>query len=116
MQDIGHIVLEVGDMEEALRLYRDDLGLSVQGAVNPVWTVVTTGGGSLTLWKKAEPVPCARSDGTSPFNLHVASFSETAAALELSGWKVHREDEHGGSVQDPWGNVLGLHDHVKDSG
>jgi len=103
-------------MEEALRFYRDALGLTVQGAVDPVWTVVATEGGSLTLYRKPNPVPCVRSDGNSPFNLHVSSFTAAASALERSGFKVHGEDGHGGSVQDPWGNVLGLHDHRKEPG
>ncbi len=112
--DIGHIVLEVGDMEGALRFYRDALGLTVQGTVNPVWTVVATPGGSLSLYKKMDPVPCARRDGDSPFHLHVGNFEDAAAALERAGYGVHRTDANSGSVEDPWGNVLGLHDHRKD--
>jgi predicted enzyme related to lactoylglutathione lyase len=114
VQDIGHLVLEVGDMEEALRFYRDVLGLAVRGHADPVWTVVTTDGGSLTLFRKANPVPCVRSDGKSAFNLHVPNFTEGASAVERAGYKVHREDGHAGSVQDPWGNVLGLHDHREE--
>ena len=114
IQDIGHLVLEVGDMEQALRLYRDALGLSVRGKVDPVWTVVQTEGGSLTLFRKKDPVPCVRRDGESPFNLHVANFEEAADALERAGHPVRRSDANTGSVRDPWGNVLSLHDHRND--
>lgn len=114
--DMGHVVLEVGNMEEALRIYRDGLGLSVRGKVDPVWTVVAAEGGSLTLFRKDGPVPCVRSDGESPFNLHVANFADAADALERSGLSVGREDAHSGSIRDPWGNVLGLHDHRKEPG
>jgi len=111
VQDIGHMLLQVGDMEEALRFYRDTLGFSVPGTVNPVWTVVTTKGGALTLYARKEPVPCALRDGWSPFELHVANFEEAANALERAGYAVQRKDANLGCVQDPWGNVLRLHDH-----
>lgn len=114
VRDIGHVILEVGDMDQAVRFYRDALGFAVRGDVDAVWTVLTTEGGSLTLYRKKSPVPCTRADGTSPFNLHVANFEQASAALERSGHSVRREDAHAGSVQDPWGNVLGLHDHRKE--
>ncbi len=109
--DMGHITLEVGDMEEALRLYRDALGLAVVGKVNPVWTVVATEGGALTLYQKKAPIPCARRDGESPINLHVANFEEAGAVLERAGYRVRRAGAGSGVVQDSWGNVVGLHDH-----
>lgn len=109
--DIGHIVLQVGDMEEALRLYRDSLGFAVKGEVNPIWTVVTTEGGSLTLYRIKNPVPCVRGDGNSPLNLHVANFEEASASLLNAGHTIDRQGPHGGSVRDAWGNVVGLHDH-----
>ncbi len=111
VRDIGHIILDVGDMEKALRLYRDVLGFQVKGDVDPVWTVVAAEGGALTLYRRKDPVPCVLRGGTSPFNLHVANFEEAADALEQGGYVVHRDSENAGSVTDPWGNVLGLHDH-----
>lgn len=114
VRDMGHIVLEVGDMETALRLYRDALGLAVQGTVDPTWTVVIAPGGSLTLYRKKAPVPCVRKGGGTPFDFHVANFEEAAAVIELAGYEVQRRDEHGGSVRDPWENLIGLHDHRED--
>lgn len=98
-------------MNEALRFYRDALGFQVKGNVDPTWTVVTAEGGSLTLYRKTAPIPCVLRDGGSPFHLHVENFEAAADVLETSGYGVHRQGAHGGSVQDPWGNVLGLHDH-----
>ena len=114
VQDIGHILLEVGDMEQALRLYRDALGLAVQGPVDPTWTVVTAPGGSLTLFRKKSPIPCVRKGGGTPVDLHVANFEEAAATVERAGYEIERRDAHGGSVRDPWGNLVGLHDHRED--
>jgi predicted enzyme related to lactoylglutathione lyase len=111
---MGHVILEIGDMETALRLYRDALGLAVQGSVNATWTVVAAAGGSLTLFRKKTPVPCVRKDGGSPFDFHVANFEEAAAAIERAGYEVLRRDAHGGSVRDPWDNVIGLHDHREE--
>lgn len=114
IQDIGHLLLQVGDMEQALRFYRDTLGFGVPGKVDPVWTVVSTKGGAITLFARKEPVPCALSDGWSPFELHVADFEEAATTLERGGYTVQRKSANLGLVQDPWGNVLRLHDHRED--
>lgn len=114
--DIGHLVLQVGDMEEALRLYRDTLGFRVTDVAGPVWTVVETEGGALTLYRRPDPVPCVLPGQESPFNLHVASFEAAADALEAAAFEVHRRTAHEGFVRDPWGNVLWLHDHREDQG
>jgi len=111
VKDIGHLVFEVGDMEKAMRFYRDALGFKVAGKVDPVWTVVATTGGTLSLYRKKDPIPCALAKGGSPLNLHVGNFSEAADTLERAGYVVHRANENAGSVTDPWANILGLHDH-----
>jgi catechol 2,3-dioxygenase-like lactoylglutathione lyase family enzyme len=111
VQDIGHVLLQVGDMKEALRFYCDGLGFRVQGATDPVWTVVAVEGGSLTLYRKTAPIPCVLRDGGSPLNLHVEDFESAARTLESAGYAVQSRDAHHGSVRDPWGNVVGLHDH-----
>ena len=114
--DIGHLVLQVGDMEEALRFYRDGLGFRVTDVEGPMWTVVETAGGALTLYRRPNPVPCELPGQESPFNLHVANFEEAADALEAAGYQVHRNGDHEGFVRDPWGNVLRLHDHRENQG
>ena len=113
VQDIGHLVFEVGDMEKALRFYRDTLGFQVAGKVDPVWTVLATKGGTLTLLRTKDPAPCAIGTDGSPLNLHVADFTAAASSIERAGYIINRGDENSGSVNDPWGNVLGLHDHRK---
>ncbi|HTD80526.1 MAG TPA: VOC family protein [Thermoplasmata archaeon] len=113
VQDIGHLVFEVGDMDTALRFYRDTLGFKVAGKVDPVWTVLATTGGTLTLFRTKDPIGCSVGKDGSPLNLHVANFGAAADALEGAGCPVHRDGESAGSVRDPWGNVLGLHDHRK---
>ena len=114
VQDFGHLTFEVGDMDKAIRFYRDTLGFTVAGKVDPVWTVVATKGGTLTLYRKKDPIPCSLPKGGSPLNLHVGDFPKAADALEKAGYAVQRKDENAGSVTDPWGNVLGLHDHRKE--
>ncbi len=111
VEDIGHISLEVGDMEEALRFYRDVLGLDVAQIVGSVWAVLTTKGGAVTLYKKKNPSPCVVGGDGSPFNFHVANVDEAARVLEGAGYSVHRVDDTIISMRDRWGNVLMFHDH-----
>ena len=112
--DIGHIVLQVGDMDAAIRLYRDVLGFAMPAGPNPVWTVATTEGGSITLYKAGHPVPLVLPKNGTPISLHVRDFEEAARVLESKGHKVVRESANAGSLVDPWGNVIGLHDHRND--
>jgi len=111
VQDIGHVILQIGDMDAAVRLYRDVLGLGLPGGMNPVWTVATTIGGSITLYRTESPVPCALPGNETPLKLHVRNFEEAARELGGKGYTVRREDAHSGVLIDPWGNVIGLHDH-----
>lgn len=111
--DLGHLLVPVKDMDSALAFYRDLLGFQVEGEENPVWTVVAVQGGRLTLYRQARLPPIALGpDGRwSPYQLHVANFKEAADLLESEGHRVMREDDHTGAAWDPFGNVLGLHDH-----
>ncbi len=116
--DIGHLVLQVGNMEEALRLYRDTLGFEViQGRAAPVWTVLRIKGGELTLFRPVPEyaeklVPLALRDGEdSPIELHVLNFEEAIDHLGKKGYKVSQKGKHGGLLIDPWGNMIKLHDH-----
>lgn len=118
IQDFGHVLLRVDDMEKALAFYRDVLGFRVVGKENPVWTVVEVPGGQLSLWRVRDVVPLAvgPSSRESPINLHVANLDEAAGLLERKGVRVHREDANSGMIWDPFGNVLGIHDHRDDPG
>ncbi len=111
--DIGHIIVPVEDMERALAFYRDLLGFKVVGGANPVWTVLSLAAVQITLWKTDERNRIAlgpQGEGT-PFHHHVRDFEKAADFLESKGLKVKREGPNGGLVWDPFGNVLGLHDH-----
>jgi len=115
VQDIGHILLPVDDMDKALAFYRDLLGFRVVGKASPVWTVIETKGGQLTLWRTSEipKVALGPKADSSPFELHVANFEEAASNLESKGIRVRRNGVHGGAIWDPFGNVLRLHDHLE---
>ncbi len=115
--DFGHFILQVGNVEEALRLYRDSLGFElIPERSQPVWTVLKTKGGELTLYQPAKVIPLVLRDGEnapldSPLELHVANFEEAADHLEKKGYKVKRSGKHDGTLIDPWGNRVRLHDH-----
>ncbi len=113
VHDIGHIVLPVDEMEKALSFYRDLLGLRVVGKESPVWTVIETEGGQLTLWRTTEipKVALGPKADASPFEFHVDNFEVAASALESKGIRVRRDGAHAGTIWDPFGNVLRLHDH-----
>ncbi|MGQ0796890.1 MAG: VOC family protein [Methanobacteriota archaeon] len=111
VQDIGHVTLEVGDMEEAIRFYRDVLGLEVTQIVGSVWAVLTTKGGAVTLYRKKDPSPCAVGGDGSPFNFHVANVDEARRTLEGDGCTVRHLAHNIISTRDRWGNVLMFHDH-----
>ncbi len=112
--DIGHIILQVANMEEAIRLYRDTLGLELvnERSSSPVWKVLKTKGGEVTLYKAEKPVPLVLRDGEdTPVTVHVANFEVAASELERHGYRVKHHGKNGGTLIDPWGNLLGLHDH-----
>ncbi len=113
VNDIGHIILQVGNMDEALRLYRDTLGFDVKDQ-SPEWTVITTKLGELTLYKTPKISRLVLRDAEdTPINLHVTNFQETAETLEKNGYRVERRGKSSGTLHDPWGNMISLHDHQK---
>ncbi len=114
VSDIGHIILQVGSMDEALRLYRDTLGFEVKEQ-SPEWTVITTKLGELTLYKTPKISPLILKDtGDTPINLHVTNFEQAAETLEKNGYTIRRRGKSSGTLHDPWGNMISLHDHRKN--
>ncbi|MCI4371475.1 MAG: VOC family protein [Thermoplasmata archaeon] len=116
IQDIGHLILPVNDMDDALAFYRDLLGFHLVGKASPVWTVIETKGGQVTLWRSKELAKVAygpKGEDT-PFEFHVGDFEKAAAVLVSHGKRVKRVSAHGGIFWDPFGNALRVHDHREE--
>lgn len=110
---MGHVILPVTDMDRAVAFYRELVGFQVVGSVHPVWTVLSVPAGQITLFRTNDvPVVATGPDreGT-PFAFHVRDFEKAADFLESKAVRVKRMGVHSGVVWDPFGNVLGLHDH-----
>ena len=73
IRDIGHFILPVDDMVRAIGFYRDVLGFRVVGKENPVWTVIETEGGQVTLWRTKDlaKVAYGPEGEATPFEFHV---------------------------------------------
>src|SRR2546426_12738006 len=94
VQDFGHLTFEVGDMDKAIRFYRDALGFTVAGKVDPAWTVVATKGGTLTLYRRKDPIPCTLRNGGRPLDLPVGGLTKAAEAPERTGDPAPRAGEN----------------------
>lgn len=92
--------LPADDLEKAVAFYGDLLGLPVEHRTEG-W--VDFPGFTLTLSDEAV------------LEFHVDDFEEAAARLEEAGVRVNRRGPHGGKVADPFGNVIGIHDHAGES-
>ncbi|OLD14143.1 MAG: hypothetical protein AUI50_02825 [Crenarchaeota archaeon 13_1_40CM_2_52_14] len=113
ISDIGHIILQVGDMDKALKLYCETLGFELKEH-SPEWSVIATKLGELTLYKTPKITPLVlRGADVTPISLHVKSFEEAADQLEKKGYSVKRKGKNSGTLRDPWGNMIELHDHRK---
>ena len=111
--DIGHIILQVGDMDKAVKLYCDTLGFELKEHSSE-WSVISTELGELTLYKTPKITPLVlRGSEATPINLHVTNLEEAADQLEKKGYSVKRKGKNSGTLTDPWGNLLELHDHRK---
>ena len=119
--DVGHLVLHVTDLKAALVFYRDLLGFRVQDEEHLACcgrVRIGTGGSDLVLLQVEEFTPLGLGPaglGT-PLHLRVANFGRAASFLESRGVRVHREDEHAGTVFDPSGNAIGLYDRTEGAG
>src|SRR5437899_11238286 len=102
-------------MYNALVFYRASHGFRVGGIGSSVWAVVETKGGLFTLWGTTEipKVALGPKGDSSPFEFHVENFETAASALESKGIRVRRNGAHAGTIWDPFGNVLRVHDHIE---
>ena len=91
--------IRVDDLQKGRAFYGDLLGLPVEEVTGDY---VDFPGFSLTLRRDA------------PLEFHVDDFGKAAKQLREANAEVHEEGEHQGKVRDPFGNLLGLHDHRED--
>lgn len=116
--DMGHMVLHVRDLGQALGFYRDLLGFRVSDDSHQTCcqrVKISTGGGEIVLFEEVQfsPLGLGPQGLGTPLQLRVQNFPKAADFLEAKGVRVVREDEHGGTVWDPSGNAIGLHDHPR---
>ncbi len=91
--------IRVDDLQKGVAFYGDLLGLPVERVTEDY---VDFPGFSLTLRRDA------------PFEFHVDNFARAAQQLRGAKVEILEEGEHQGRVRDPFGNLLGLHDHRVD--
>jgi predicted enzyme related to lactoylglutathione lyase len=94
---INVVYLYVRDMERSLRVYRDLLGIPLEGDEN--WQEATIGGTRFALHLAHEAVADI-SAGTVHVNLEVADVDEAAERLRSEGVTV------GEPMRDDWGSAL----------
>jgi predicted enzyme related to lactoylglutathione lyase len=117
---VDNIMLAVGDLEQARAFYESTLGLPVKFAVPQAGVVgYRLGPEEPGLMIRVQALPASPPRDTPRVWLEVKDARAAAAALRqrgahllgqpmeiLTGWAVE--------LADPWGNVLGLTDYVKD--
>ncbi len=89
----------MNDLDRALKFYRDLLGVAVDRLAKDWVDLAPTLGLTLSSGDEAS------------LEFHVDSFEEAAALLDKAGVKVQRRNKHAGSLTDPFGNAIGIHDH-----
>ena len=97
LQEGFRAFVRVGDLDRALEFYRDVMGLPVERVIDNEY--VDFPGWSLTVGNEA------------PLEFHVEDFERAADSLEAAGVEVIREGSKAGKVKDPFGNLIGLHQH-----
>ncbi len=93
------VFIHVDDLDKALEFYRDLLGHPVERVADTWADLAPARGLTLTLTDEG------------PIEFHVANFEIAANRLEKAGVPVERKDNHSGKVRDPFGNIVGIHDH-----
>ena len=117
---VDNIMLAVGDLEQARGFYESTLGLPVKFAVPQAGIVgYRLGPEEPGLMIRAQIVPPSPPRDTPRIWLEVRDARAAAAALRQKGARILGEPMEivtGWAVElaDPWGNVLGLTDYVKD--
>jgi predicted enzyme related to lactoylglutathione lyase len=98
---INVVYLYVSEMERSLRLYRDVLGIPLEGDGD--WHEAWLGGTRFALHRAREGVGTL-SSGTVHVNLEVADVDAAAERLHAGGVEI------GETMRDDWGSALELTD------
>jgi len=98
---INVVYLYVSEMERSLRLYRDVLGIPLEGDGD--WQETSLGGIRFALHRTRDGIG-ALSSGTMHINLEVADVDAAAERLRAAGV------EAGETMRDDWGAALELTD------
>jgi predicted enzyme related to lactoylglutathione lyase len=117
---VDNIMLAVGDLEQARAFYESTLGLPVKFAVPQAGVVgYRLGNEAPGLMIRVQGLSASPPRDTPRIWLEVKDARAAANALRQEGARVLGEPMEiltGWAVElaDPWGNVLGLTDYVKD--
>ena len=117
---VDNVMLAVGDLEQARTFYESTLGLPVKFAVPQAGVVgYRLGGEEPGLMIRVQAMTPSPPRDTPRIWLEVKDARAAAAALRSRGAQVLGEPMEiltGWAVElaDPWGNVLGLTDYLKD--
>jgi len=117
---VDNIMLAVGDLGQARAFYESTLGLPVKFAVPQAGVVgYRLGPEEPGLMIRVQSLPPSPPRDTPRVWLEVRDARVAAAALREKGARILGEPMEiltGWAVElaDPWGNVLGLTDYVKD--
>jgi predicted enzyme related to lactoylglutathione lyase len=118
---VDNILFGVGDFGEARAFYEGKLGLPVKFAVEAMGIVgYSLGSDEAGLFLRVQPIVPTTARETPRLWLEVADAREAAKQLAQLGIAPLREPfeiNTGWVVEfaDPWGNVIGLTDYVKDA-
>lgn len=110
MTRIGNVLYTVGDVAEAVRFYRDGLGLAVKFADGDRFAALDGGGTTFALAGPAEDV----TGGEPAVSFKVDDVAATADRLTAAGAKLVRGPEEGpheirAVLRDPSGNLFVLY-------
>lgn len=106
---MGHVAIQVADIERSVKFYRDILGLKLSWKMEKDWTILSCGKDDLALIRKGPDV-----HHPPHFGLRVGSAEEVDQAYEelkdqvkiTKGLVTHRDESRSFYFEDPDGNQV----------
>src|SRR3989344_956278 len=106
---MGHVAIQVADIEQSVKFYRDVLGLKPGWKLEEDWTILTCGKDDLALIKKGQDV-----HHPPHFGLRVGSAEAVDRSYEelkdkvkiTQGVRSHRDKSRSFYFEDPDGNQV----------